>query len=618
MKLRHFRDVRWGRIIPVIASFLTCGFGAQATNAQSDPATACAKLANLTKFPVTSTRITLVQFNPPGTTSAASIHTAIYNGLRAVYHLLKDGTAYQANNVWLPGHCQIQGIINERIGTDGFQYGDMFEVRLPAPADWNGRFMLQGGAGTEGSVPSATGLAGTLSPALAHGWAIASQDGGHENSRLPNPNAFYLEEQAVIDHAYRSIDVTTQTAKFLIDAYYGQKPNRSYFVGCSTGGRQGMVLSQNFPDYFDGIVAGDPVFDLEAISLSEAWSVQHIKTITPKPIRTLADGKPILYPAFPAPDQMLLQSAILAACDHLDGIVDGVIDNSVACQATFDPDTFVFQSTGHPLRCAGPKIATCLAPAQINAVKKINEGPKNSQGHPTRSPAGGVVKNHADNTARGYAYDGGYMTPSGLPPRKIGTPNSPPGDYSLGLGQFPYAWISPPDPYFDPLSFNFDTDIARLNSRSPIITHSTSLDTAEFERRRGKIIWYHGLSDAGPPATGTIEYYKEMMATHGGLENTMTFARLFLIPNMGHCGGGSATDQFDALTPLVAWVEHDVAPDAIIASGTNFSSAPTTRSRPLCPYPQEVRYVGVAGGDLGVATNYKCVMPVSGVPRSPS
>jgi pimeloyl-ACP methyl ester carboxylesterase len=606
----HFRDVRWGRIIiSVVAIFLTyvsLGFGEQTGNAQSNPATACRSLANLTNFPVTSTRITLVQFNPPSTT--------IYNILKAVYYMLRNGRTYQGT-VWLPSHCQVQGIISERIGTDGFPYGDMFEVRLPTPSDWNGRFMLQGGSGTEGSVPPATGDAGTLSPALAHGWAVASQDGGHENNHLPYPNAFFLEEQAVIDYAYHSIDVTTQTAKFLIDAFYGRKPNRSYFVGCSTGGRQGMVLSQNFPDYYDGIVAGDPVYDQEAISLSEAWAVQHIKAITSEPILKLPNGTPILYPAFPVSDQKLFQSALLAACDHLDGVVDGVIDNSGACAGTFDPEAFVVPSTRQPLQCVEPKTATCLTPAQINAVKKINEGPKDSQGQQVKSPAGGVVKDHADNTVRGYAYDGGYLTPSGLPSRKIGTSTSPPGDFLSGLGQIPYAWIAPPAADFDPLSFNFDNDIARLNKWSPVVTYSTSLNLAEFEQRHGKIIWYHGLSDPGPPAIGTKEYYKEMGARNGGFENTMKFARLFLIPNMGHCGGGPATDQFDLLTPLVDWVEHGVAPDAIIASGTRFTSEPTTRTRPLCAYPQEVRYVGLPGGDLSVATNYKCVMPVTDVDK---
>jgi hypothetical protein len=604
VKRRYFRDVRWGRIIPAVASFLTyvflAGFGAQRADAQSDPATACANLAAATNFPITPTRITLVQFNPPSTT--------IYEMIRAVYHMLKNGTMHEANRAWLPSHCQVQGIINERIGTDGLQYGDMFEVRLPTPANWNGRFMLQGGSGTEGSLPPATGEAGTLSPTLAQGWAVASQDGGHENSQLPFPNAFFLEEQAVIEYAYHSIDVTTQTAQFLVNTFYGRKPNHSYFVGCSTGGRQGMVLSQKFPDYYDGIVSGDPVYDQEAISLSEAWGVQQIKAITPEPIRKLPNGNPILYPAFPVSDQKLFQGALLAACDHLDGVVDGVIDNSEACQAAFDPETFVAPNTGQPLKCSGPKTATCLTSAQINAVKRINEGPKNSQGYPIKSPAGGVVKDHSDNTVRGYAYDGGYMAPSGLPSRKIGTPTSPPTDFPMGLGQIPYGWISPAAPDFDPLGFNFDTDIARLNKRSPVVTYSTSLDLAEFEQRHGKIIWYHGLSDPGPPATGTKKYYKEMAARNGGLENAMKFARLFLIPNMGHCGGGPATDQFDLLTPLVDWVEHGVPPDAIIASGTRFTSAPTTRSRPLCPFPQEVRYIGPQGGDLSAASNYKCMM----------
>jgi pimeloyl-ACP methyl ester carboxylesterase len=550
--------------------------------------TACANLASLTNFPVPSTRITHAQFNPPGT-----LFTTSTTGL------------------WLPGHCQVQGIINERIGTDGFQYGDMFEVRLPTPADWNGRFMFQGGGGTEGSLPPATGNARTLSPTLAHGWAVASQDGGHENSRLPYPNAFYLEQQAVVDHAYHSIDVTTQTAKFLIDAYYGQKSKHSYFVGCSTGGRQGMVFSQNFPDYYDGIIAGDPVFDLEAISLAEAWSVEHIKAITPPPIRTLQNGHPLLYPAFPISDQNLFQSALLAACDHLDGVVDGVIDNPSACEATFDPATFVLPGNRQPLQCVGAKTATCLSPAQVDAIKKIREGPRDSLGNTIKSPAGGVVKDHADNTVRGFAYDGGYMTPSGIPPRKIGTPTSTPGDFLLGLGQIPYGWISPADPSFDPLSFNFDTDIPRLNTQSPIVTYSTSLNLSEFKQRNGKIIWYHGLNDPGPSATSTIEYYKELAARNEGFENTMKFARLFGVPNMGHCGGGPATDQFDPLTPLVNWVEHGVAPDAIVASGTNFTSAPTTRSRPLCPYPQEVRYAGRPGGDLSIVTNYKCVTPPS-------
>lgn len=549
----------------------------------SDAAAACAKLARLTGFPVMPTQITLAKFNAAGTATA--------------------------NGVALPDHCQVQGIINKRVGSDGFPYGDSFEVRLPAPADWNGRFMFQGGGGSEGAVPPATGIAGTLSPTLAHGWAVASQDGGHENQDLPAPNQFLLEPQAVADHAYRSIDVTTQTAKFLIDAYYGRTAERSYFVGCSTGGRQGMVMSQNFPDYYDGIIAGDPVYDQEAIALTEEWGVQAMAAVTPAPVGTLPNGSPILYPAFPLADQNLFTGAVLAACDGLDGAVDGVVDNLPACRAKFDPATFVFPDTGKPLQCTGTKTSTCLSPAQINAVKKINQGPRNSLAQAIRAPAGAAARDHADNQAFGYAYDGGFMAPAGIPSRKIGTPTTTPGDFALGLGQIPYIWLTPPEPGRNPLSFDFDKDVARLNASSPLVAYSTSTDISKFKNRGGKIIWYHGVSDPGPPVDGTIAYYDALAARNGGPRETGSFARLFLVPNMGHCRGGPATDQFDMLTPLVSWVEQGTVPDRVIASGTRFTAPPAARSRPLCPYPQEARYVGAAGGDFADAANYACVAP---------
>jgi feruloyl esterase len=583
MKQRHLRQFRSCVLGSFLVGVSAAGLRTSASLAASppDPAAACQKLAALTDFPVAPTQITLARFVPGGVTSA-------------------DGVA-------LPDHCQVQGIINKRTGVDGFPYGDSFELRLPA--QWNGRLMFQGGGGTEGAVPPATGTAGTLSPTLARGWAVVSQDGGHENKDLPVPNQFFLDPQAVADHAYRSIDVTTQTAKFLIDAYYGQGPDRSYFVGCSTGGRQGMVFSQNFPDYFDGIVSGDPVYDLEAIALAEDWSVQAVAAITPAPIQKLPNGSPVLYPAFPEADQKLLTSAILAACDRLDGVADGVVDNLGACSAKFDPATFVFPDTGQPLRCIGAKTDNCLSSAQIDAVKKINQGPRNSLSQPIKVPAATAVRDHADNTVHGYAYDGGFMAPSGIPSRKIGTPTTPPGDFTLGLGQIPYIWLSPPNPGADPLRFDFDKDIGNLNKSTPLVAFSVSTDLTKFKDRRGKIIWYHGMSDPGPPVQGTIAYYDALTARNGGLDQTGTFARLFLVPNMGHCRGGPATDQFDMLTPLVAWVEHGTAPDQIIASGTRFASPPATRSRPLCPYPQETRYTGSAGGDLSAAANYTCVAP---------
>jgi len=299
----------------------------------------------------------------------------------------------------------------------------------------------------------------------------------------------------------------------------------------------------------------------------------------------------------------------LAACDRLDGTTDGVVDNLPACWAKFDPATFVFADSGQPLQCTGAKTATCLSAAQIEAVKKISQGPRNTLGQPIKAPAATAVPDHADNTVHGYAYDGGFMAPTGIPSRKIGTPTTPPGDFALGLGQIPYIWLSPANPGADPLRFDFDKDIGNLNKSTPMVTYSASTDLTKFKNRGGKIIWYHGVSDPGPPVQGTVAYYNALTARNGGVEQTKAFARLFLVPNMGHCRGGPATDQFDMLTPLVSWVEQGTAPDRIIASGTRFMSSPAARSRPLCPYPQETRYIGLAGGDLGAAANYTCVAP---------
>lgn len=545
---------------------------------------ACEDLSGLTNFPVPNTQITAAQTNAATTT--------------------------------LPAHCRIDGVVNMRVGPDGCTYGDGFEVRLPLATAWNGRFMFQGGGSTEGAVPAATGSAGTLSPTLAHGWAVASQDGGHENSNLvtcgtQSVYGFYLDPEASIEFAYQSVQVSTLTAKYLIAAYYGVGPDRSYWVGCSTGGRQAMMVSQTFPQYFDGIVAGDPVYDLEAISFSELWGVNEIYSITPKPVSYVPGNPPapLLYPGFPLSDQQLFTKAILQACDGLDGTVDGVIDNLPACQASFNPATYLFTDTKQPLQCTGAKTAACLTPAQIAAVKAINQGPRTSTGETVRAPAGSLPPNHPDNTILGYAYDGGFMAPTGIPSRKIGTATTPPGDFTQGMAQIGWAWLSPPNLNFNPLTFSFDTDLDQLVTASPLVTTSNSVDISKFVNHGGKIIWYHGLSDPGPPVIGTINYYNKMAGQNGGLRSAAAFSRFYPIPNMGHCTGGPATDQFDMLTPLSQWVEDGIAPGPIVASGVNFTSAPTTRQRPLCPYPQQARFIGGPGGDLSLAQNYTCINP---------
>ena len=581
------------------------------------PAVTCASLATLVNFPIKptgsegGTTITLAQLNPATAT--------------------------------LPEHCQIQGMLRARTGIAGptatpQAYGTKFEVRLPTL--WNGRYMFQGGGGTEGSLAAATGSqTGTASfPELSNGWAVASQDGGHESSQLPptrpasatapsilQVNMFYPEAEAVKAWAYTSIDITTQTAKYLIDAYYGRAADHSYFVGCSTSGRQGMAMTQLFPMHYDGVIAGDPFYLPPDISLSETWGLEQIISVSPKD----TNGNPIYTQGFPLSDQNLFTNAILAACDALDGLVDGVIDNRAACH--FDPATFIFPSSGpygsiapgQRLQCTGAKTATCLTPAQVTAVKTIAQGPRTSSGQQIVSPDGTLLS--------GYPFDGGFMQPSGIPTRDIGTATSPPGNIGLGSGQLPLFWFTTPDPNYNPLTVNYDKDIGLVTARSPAVNNST--DISRFVDRGGKLIFYHGLSDSGPPWPYTVEYFHKV-AERFGREHPQfahetrgeggksddrfgqaeDFMKLYLVPNMGHCGGNASTDRFDMLTPMVKWIENGIEPKTVVATGVNFSSTlgsltglPTTRSRPLCPYPQTLRYTGPKGGDISVAANYACV-----------
>jgi len=572
----------------------------------------------------------------------------------------------------LPERCIVNGYVNRHLSpVDNCYYQNGFQVQLPLTTAWNGRFFMQGGGGTEGSVPTATGSNSGSAGAnfgITNGYAVASQDGGHENTASANyslmytlaspscdagygnANEFFLDPLGTIAQAYQSIDVTALTAKYLIAVYYGSNADRSYWVGCSTGGRQGMAMSQNFPQYFDGIVAGDPVYDQQALGLSETYGVEQILNVyntnpALPPITYVAEPAPqppgpILYPAFPVADQALFETALLQVCDALDGVADGVVDNLPACKAIFDPATATYVSGGvtYPLQCPGLKNATCLSAAQIQAVKNINQGPvTTTAGGPTvKAPAGAIAANYADNTAVGYAYDGGYMTTVGIPARKIGTPTTVPGDFALGVGTFGYGFLFPAAPTYYSLDFDFNSpaDLAMLSPSTPVVTYSTSLDISDFVNYGHKIIWYHGLTDPGPPVLGTINYYNEMADKQGGLQAAQNFSRLYPVPNMDHCTGGATTDQFDMLTPLTQWVEDGTPPGPIPAKGVNFNAAtyqvgfisgppanaPTTRSRPLCPYPQEARFTGsttIVNGvplatnptDLANASNYTCVMP---------
>jgi feruloyl esterase len=518
--------------------------------------------------------------------STASSSLPIPNSTITSSSIVPNGTV--VNNYPLPEHCLVTGVAGAYTGSDKVSYGTGFELRLPL--NWNGRFMFQGGGGSEGSVPAAIGVAGSMTPALSQGWAVVAQDGGHTNTVLTAAGKstldFLSEPTATTEWGYGSIDKAAQTAKSIIKTFYGKNPDRSYHVGCSTGGRQGMEFMQRFPSYFDGVVAGDPVYDLTAITQSEVNSLQAIASLVTKD----TNGNALFNQSFTVAEQGLFTQAILEACDANDGAVDGVIDNPSACK--FDPATFVFKST-QPLMCSGVKTASCLSADQITAIKKINQGPITSAGASVVVPSGTKVE--------GYPYDGGFMATTGIPTRNIGTATAAPGNLALGTNQIGY-YISPQIPTLVPYkSWNFDIDPSRLQSNHPVVAASTNIDS--FVNKGGKVIWYHGASDPGPSATYTVNYFKNINNKYSGAQN---FSRLYLVPNMGHCSGGPSTDQFDMLTPMVNWVEKGIAPDSIVASGSAFTSSPTARTRPLCAYPKSAKYTGPVNGDLGNAANFTC------------
>src|SRR5215813_8551465 len=274
----------------------------------------------------------------------------------------------QGNVPALPEHCEIMGRINERTGANGQQYAIKFHLRLPTA--WNGRFFFEGGGGTNGNLGNAFGnLQGQQrTPALALGYAVVSQDSGHDNQSNNDPNrggtgTFGFDPQARLDFGYNSYDQVTQAAKALIARHYGRSPERSYYVGCSEGGREAMMMSQRFPSYFDGILACAPGFNLAKAALfGHAWDAQALAEVAKAQGVYDRFGQPFLNKTFTDEDLDLAAQAVLSACDGLDGLEDGIIENLQACTP------IVVNPKLSAVTCKGPKRVACLTAAQITAL----------------------------------------------------------------------------------------------------------------------------------------------------------------------------------------------------------------------------------------------------------
>jgi hypothetical protein len=455
----------------------------------------------------------------------------------------------------LPEHCDVRGVIWPEA---------KFVVKLPTA--WNNRFQMIGNGGWAGTI-------GNVDTAVRAGYAATSTDTGHDAMKEPgaifalksatNPNA----ERKVIDHGYLSVHETALLAKKMIRTYYGGDAQYSYWIGCSTGGRQGLMEAQRYPEDFDGYVIGAPVLNLSMLQMKAIWNWI---AVGPGP----GEIKPEKFPA--------LADAVYGKCDALDGLKDGLIENPLKCN--FDP-------TVNVKKCApGDDGPTCFTAAQIAGLKKVYDGPRNSAGKllfPGFLPGDEVFAaagGRGGNTPRS-GWDGNML-----------------GSFNLGDTFMKYmAFPDPPGANWDYHSFDFDKDPQRMTEVSRIID-ATIPDLTAVKARGAKIVHYHGWADPGVTARMSVGYYEAAMKTMGDKE-TKDFYRFFPVPGMFHCGGGPGCGNVDWLTAVVNWVEKGEAPSMLI--GAHVEGQTTTRTRPICMYPTVAKYKG--SGSIDMADNFTCV-----------
>ena len=456
------------------------------------------------------------------------------------------------STVKLPAYCRLDGMIDRRVGAANVTYGIGFALALPE--NWNGRFFQQGGGGLNGSVAAPYGAqAAGDAPALARGFAVVTTDTGHQGMGGFDAS-FMQDQQASLDFAYAAIGRVADVAKRVIAEHYDRPAEKSYFMGCSTGGREAMLMTQRYPTYFDGVVSGAPAMRTSFSGIGDQWVAVQLNTVAPKN----AQGQPVTREALSESDKKIVIDGFLNACDALDGVRDGIVFDTNAC--TFTPQTLV---------CKGAKADGCLSAAQASALEKGFAGPKDSQGRQVYP---------------GFLFDTGIASTQGIP----------------GLL---HGGLNPVGPAFTATEMNVDREVERAlaDQAESLAATSRWTNLNTFSGRGGKLIFWHGVSDPWFSALDTIDYYERVTKANGGPELVRNWSRLFLSPGMGHCNGGpAALDSFDALTAIVEWVEKGTAPTSLNATGRAFPG----RSRPLCAYPLHAHYKG--SGNPEDASSFEC------------
>lgn len=449
----------------------------------------------------------------------------------------------------LPAHCRVEGVIDERKGAGGKTYGIHFAIALPDA--WSGRFLLQGGGGLNGSVGQPLGpVAAGGNPALARGFAVISDDSGHTGAVFDS--SFMADQRAALDFAETSVLTTTTLGKRITQAYYGHPIAHSYMTGCSTGGREGMLAVERYPEQFDGVIVGAPAMRAGDSNLGIEYTQVLMNQVAPKG----PDGKPDISALFTPAVRKTLLDGMLAQCDKLDGLADGMIENVFECR--FEPKKLV---------CRPGQAAGCISAPLAEALDKAFAGPFDKAGYPIYAPV---------------PFDTGI----------VATP----------MGYLPTGAPGPLGPASTATSIDLDARIHDIRwdaaGRLTDTPYWTNLNT--FLDRGGKLMMFHGVSDFWFSPWATWDWYQRAAKTNGAAFTDAS--RFYMVPGMLHCGGGNSFDQFDMLTKLVEWVEKDRAPAEVIA---HRSTAPG-ETRPLCPYPAHAEY---AGGDPTKAASFACKPP---------
>jgi len=496
-------------------------------------------------------------------------------------------------------HCLITGQMNQRISSvDGNSYAIGFEMRLPV--DWNGRFFYQANGGIDGRVaPSMGGMlgGGSLSTALSEGFAVINSDTGHQG---PTP-FFGIDPQARLDYGYSAVGTLTPMAKALITSAYGKGPDRSYFAGCSNGGRHAMIAAARYADQYDGILAGNPGFNLPQSAVAQLYAAQQFTLVTTS---VNDDGEPDISSAFTQAERDLIASSVLARCDGLDGLVDGIVADSMTCQATFELERDV-------PTCPADRDGSCLSADQKTVLGNIMAGARNSSGEALYAS---------------FPYDAGMNNPNWAFWKFTASQILDPGSVSFIFSTPPHdfdAFVAQSG-LQTALNFDMDNDAPKIFATNDVYTEAAMSymtppnpsDLSTLRDRGAKMMVFHGISDGIFSTDDTARWYNELNAQNAGRADD--FTRLFLIPGMNHCAGGPSTDQFDMVTALVNWVEQGEAPDRVIATARGEGNArdvnpalpanwANDRTRPLCPYPEIAKYTG--NGDIDDAANFSCEAP---------